>query len=97
MSLDRKYQQSEHVVSRKIGDETILVPVSREVGDLENVYALNETAAYIWDQIDGKKDLKEIKECLVSEFDVDGEKAEKDLLRCIAQFEEMKGIQPIDK
>lgn len=94
--MRKKYQQSEHVVSRKIGEETILVPVNRAVGDLDNVYALNETAAYIWEHIDGDKDLEAIKACLVEEFAVDEQKAEQDLEKCIAQFEEMKGIKPMD-
>ena len=96
MDLRKRYQQSEHIVSRKIGEETILVPVNREVGELDNVYSLNETAAYIWEQIDGDKDLEAIRACLVEEFDVDEQRAEQDLMRCIAQFEEMKGIKNVD-
>ena len=97
MDMSKRYQQNEHIVSRKIGEETILVPVNREVGELDNVYSLNETAAYIWEQIDGDKDLETIRACIVEEFAVDEQRAEQDLMKCITQFEEMKGIKKADR
>ena len=59
--LERCYQKDQAVVSRKIADEVILVPIRKNVGDLESIYNLDEVGARIWELIDGKKKIKEIK------------------------------------
>ena len=68
--LDKVYTKSDSIVFRKIADEFILVPIRQNVGDLESIYTLNETAARIWELIDGKIKVKEIKENLarIDEF-----------------------------
>ena len=90
--LKKVYKKSDSIVSRKIGDEFILVPIRQEVGDLESIYTLNETAARIWELIDGKSEVREIKESLVQEFEVKPEEAEKDLIEHLRQLEEIKAI-----
>ena len=90
--LDRVYKKNDAMVSRKIGDEFILVPIRQNVGDLESIYTLNETAACIWECIDGKTRVKEIREKIVGEFDVTSEEAEKDLLEHLQQLEAIKAI-----
>jgi len=47
--LERIYQKATNMVSHKIADEFILVPIRQNVGDLESIYTLNETAARIWE------------------------------------------------
>ena len=90
--LEKVYKKSDSIVSRKIGDEFILVPIRQDVGDLESIYTLNETAARIWELIDGKSKVSQIKESLVEEFEVKPEEAEKDLVEHLQQLE---GIQAI--
>ena len=90
--LEKVYNRSDSVVSRKIGDEFILVPIRQDVGDLESIYTLNETAARIWELIDGKTRVREIQERIVDEFDVEPQQAEQDLKEHLAQLE---GIQAI--
>jgi len=93
VELGKKYEQSGDMVWRKIGDETILVPVNQEFSNINSVFTLNETAAFIWSLIDGEKTLAEIRDALVSEYEVEPDKAEQDLVMCISQFEEMQGIR----
>ncbi len=62
------------------------------MGDLESIYTLNETAARIWELIDGKIKVGEIKEKIIEEFEVTPEEAEKDLIEHLAQLEEIKAI-----
>ena len=90
--LEKIYKKSDAVVSRKLGDEFILVPIRQDVGDLESIYTLNETAARIWELTDGKTQVSQIKEKIVEEFEVDPEEAEKDLMEHLQQLE---GIQAI--
>ena len=90
--LNKVYKKSDSVVSRKIADEFILVPIRQDVGDLGSIYTLNEVAARIWELIDGKKKVREIKEKIVEEFRVTPEEAEKDLLEHLQQLEGIKAI-----
>lgn len=90
--LERCYQKEPNIVSRKIADEFILVPIRQNVGDLESIYTLNETATRIWELIDGKMKVEEIKEKVVEEFEVTSEEAEKDIIEHLRQLEEIKAI-----
>mgnify|MGYP001101787453 CR=1 FL=1 len=90
--LDKVYKKKDSIVSRKIADEFILVPISQNVADLQNIYSLNEVAARIWELIDGKMRVKKIRDKIVEEFEVTSEEAEKDLLEYLQQLEKIKAI-----
>ncbi len=89
---DKVYKKSDSIVFRKIADEFILVPIRQNVGDLERIHTLNEVAARIWELIDGKKKVIEIKNKIVEEFDVTPKAAEKDLIAYLRQLEGIKAI-----
>jgi methyltransferase-like protein len=73
------FSHSPNIVTRKTGNEYILVPVANNIADMNSVYTLNETGAFIWEQFDGKRSLKEIIDSLVEEYDVDYDSASKDV------------------
>ena len=91
--LDKVYKKSDSIVSRKIADEFILVPIRQNVGDLESISTLNEVAARIWELIDGKMKVREIKYKIVEEFEVTPEEAEKDLAEYIKQLVKIEAIK----
>ncbi len=90
--LEKVYKKSDSIVSRKIADEFILVPIRQNVGDLESIYTLNESAARIWELIDGEISVGEIREKIVDEFEVTPEEAEKDLMEHLQQLEGIKAV-----
>ena len=90
--LEKIYNKSDSIVSRKIADEFILVPIRQNVGDLESIYTLNETGARIWELIDGKMKVAEIKEKIIEEFEVTPEEAEKDIIEHLQQLEGIKAV-----
>lgn len=90
--LGRVFKKSDAMVFRKIGAEYILVPVRQGVGDLESIYTLNETAARIWELLDGTAKGAEIRDKIAQEFDVTPEEAEKDLVH---HLKELASIQAI--
>ncbi len=93
--LQRCYQKEPDIVFRKIAEEVILVPIRHKVGDLESIYTLNEVAARIWNLIDGKTAVKEIKDKIIEEFEVAPEEVEKDLIELLQNLEKIKGIKEI--
>ena len=90
--LERGFKKSDAVVFRKIGDECILVPVRQGVGDLESIYTLNETAARIWELLDGTAKGIEIRDKMIEEFDVTPEEAEQDLVHHLRELASIKAI-----
>ncbi len=95
--LERCYTKESSIVARKIADEIILVPVRKNVGDLESIYTLNEVGAKIWELIDGKKKIKDIRSMILEEFDATEEQVNKDLEEFITRFEEIGGIKLLHK
>ena len=90
--IEKVYKKSDSIVSRKIADEFILVPIRQNVGDLESIYTLNDTAARIWELIDGERKVRKIKEKITEEFEVTPEEAEKDIIEHLQQLEGIKAI-----
>jgi hypothetical protein len=81
--LNSVLSHSPSVVTRKTGNEYVLVPVANNIADMNSVFTLNETGAYIWEQIDGKRNVSEIIASLTTEYEIDGETAEKDVFEFI--------------
>lgn len=68
------------IVTRKTGNEYVLVPITNNIADMDSIYTLNETGAFIWEQIDGKRSVHEIINELTSEFEIDVDNATEDVL-----------------
>jgi hypothetical protein len=90
--LERVFKKSDAIVFRKIGDEYVLVPIRQGGGDLESLYTLNETAARIWELLDGTVKGTEIRDKITEEFDVTPEEAEKDLVHHLRELASIKAI-----
>jgi len=86
--LDRVYQKNATVVTRKVGDEVIIVPTEQQEEISESVFALNNMAAGIWVQIDGTTPTRTIKERILDNFEVSSEQAERELVDFLLQLEE---------
>jgi len=85
--------RSPSIVTRKTGNEYVLVPVANNIADMTSVYTLNETGAFIWELIDGKKSVEEIIEAVIDKYDVDREKATKDVFSLIDDMKNYLIIQ----
>ncbi len=93
MELDDVYTRNDQVVSRRIVDELILVPIRNNVADAETLYTLNEVGARVYELIDGKRPVRDIVNVIVSEFDVTGDEARADVLEFIEQLLAIESIR----
>jgi hypothetical protein len=93
VSLDSIYAPSEDVVVRLIEGELIIVPLVSGIGDFEDeLFTLNETGKAIWDQLDGKKTLREVVEILSAEYADPAGEIERDVIGLV---EELQGRRMI--
>ena len=83
IDLKSVLSHSPSVVTKKTGNEYVLVPVTENIADMDSVYTLNETGAFIWEQIDGIKNIEDILNSMTSEFDIDEPNAQTDLIEFI--------------
>jgi hypothetical protein len=86
MNPDSVLSHSPSVVTRKTGNEYVLVPIANNIADMNSVYTLNETGAFIWELIDGKRDLEEIISEMIKEYDIDEATAKEDVLSFIEKM-----------
>ena len=87
MELSTVIKKNPRIVARRSGDEYILVPITDNVANMEAVYTMNETAAFIWDNIDGKKSLEELAAAVSGEYDTDIATALNDVVELIVDLE----------
>ncbi|MBK9392284.1 MAG: PqqD family protein [Bacteroidetes bacterium] len=88
MSLKSIPLHSPSVVTRKTGNEYVLVPIANNIADMNSVFTLNETGGYIWELIDGRRDVEAIIAEMVKEYDTDEATAREDVMNFL---EKMKG------
>jgi hypothetical protein len=88
ISLSSIPSHSPRVVFRKINEEYLLIPLTDNIADMDSIYRLSETGAFIWEMTDGKRDISDITAKVVEEFEVEREEAEKDVLQFFGDIQE---------
>jgi hypothetical protein len=96
VELEKCYSRNENFVYRRIEDETILVPIKDNVGDMGSIYSLNEIGAFIWEQLDGRKKLGAVKEKILQGYEVAPREAEKDLSEFVTDLIEIEAVKLVD-
>jgi hypothetical protein len=79
------------VVTRRIANETVIVPMSANVADLDSVFTLNAVGSFIWELLDGQRSAQSIAEMVVAEYDVPIEEAVRDVDELLSTLE-AKGL-----
>jgi hypothetical protein len=90
--FDQVYVKDPAIVARQIAGEMILVPIHQNVGDLESIYLLNDTALFAWQLFDGSLTLEDIRKRVTQEFEVDDLQAGQDLLELVADLERVGAV-----
>ncbi len=85
------YFKNQNFVEKDIGEEKVLVPLSDNVADMNQVFTMNSVGSFIYDHINGDNTLQQIYKLILDEFDVSEEVVQKDLEQFIKNTVE-KGI-----
>ena len=83
-------------MARAIGGETILVPIRRQIGDLESIYTLNAVATFIWERLATPSTIAEIALALEDTFAGDPAEMRTDLSSFLAEILDLGAIRPAD-
>ena len=82
MNFDSVYTQNHKCPVRNIGDGLVIMAPS---GD--TTHSLEDIGAFIWNQLDGKRTLKDVLDAILTDYDIDEETAQEDLTSFIAQMQ----------
>lgn len=82
------YRRSEGVVVRKVLDECLLVPASGRLADLQQVFTLNDTAMFVWERLDGSRDVDGLAHEVADEFETTPDEARRDVVGFIEGLEQ---------
>ncbi len=84
----------EGFVLKKVGKQSVVVAVGEMASKFNGVISLNETAEFMWKNLESSKDYKDLAKKLMEEYDVDEEKA---ILHCKKFIEQLVKAQVIDE
>ncbi|GHE39822.1 PqqD family protein [Sphingobacterium griseoflavum] len=78
----------EDLMLRHVGDDYIIVEPGQDQIDMSRVYTLNETAAWLWEQLQGKDfNSDDVTALLLERYEVDRQTAAQDADALIALFQ----------
>lgn len=96
LSENVRFQRTEAFVARAIAGETVLVPIRRQIGDLESIYTLNDVATFIWERLAAPITAAEIALALNDAFAGDPAEMRGDLDTFLAELLDLGAIRPAD-
>lgn len=73
------YEKNMDVISRRIAGELFLVPISGELANMQSMFALTSVAEFIWEKLDGQRNLRAIRDDVVARFEVERAQADSDV------------------
>lgn len=91
--LTQRFSPDPTFVYRRIADECLLVPIRQKVADLQYIYVLSPVANRIWELLDGRRTLAEVRDQLLEEFEVSPQELEQDLQEFIPQLREINALR----
>ncbi len=72
---------------RKLGNDYIIIDPGQEMIDMSKVFTLNETAAFLWEELQGEEFTEEtVSDILLENYEVNEDVAVKDAKKLIQTF-----------
>jgi len=97
VDLSKKYIPSPDIVVRNIEGETIIIPITAGIGDLEDaLFTLNPTGLAVWKKLDGQNSVADIIEALLKEYPASPGQIERDVLGLLEELYQKKLIVEVD-
>jgi len=93
--LEARYEKDPNIVYREIAGEAILVPIRRDVGDMDSIYTVNEVGVFLWRHLASGTQARDLKAMLLDEYDVSAATAEADLAEFLQNLENLGAIRRV--
>jgi hypothetical protein len=90
-----RYARNPDFIYRQIADGTVLVPIRRQVADMECLYTLSPVAASVWQQLEQPATAAELHAALLDEYEVEAEVLAADLERFLGEMIEIDALRKV--
>ena len=80
------------MVTRVIDNERILLPVFKTSKEANSIYTLNKVASEVWELINGKRTLADIKKLILKKFDTTEGEVDKEMDKLLKDLKEIKAV-----
>lgn len=87
MNLQTLHKLKSKFVARNVGNELILVPLTANVAQMSELFTLNETGKFIWENINENSTILEIENSMIETFDIDSAIAKRDIDLFLSKLE----------
>jgi len=87
MNLQILHKLKSRFVARNVGNELILVPLTANVAQMNELFTLNETGKFIWENINENSTVLEIENLMIETFDIDSAIAKRDIELFLSKLE----------
>jgi len=87
MNLQTLHKLKSRFVARNVGNELILVPLTANVAQMNELFTLNETGKFIWENINENSTVSEIENLMIESFDIDSAIAKMDIELFLSKLE----------
>lgn len=83
----------EGFILRRVAGQDVVIPMGNNIADFNGIITLNETAAFLWKNLQQDITKEELLNCLLQEYEIDREKAAEDLDKLLSVLEERKILE----
>jgi len=91
LSLQSVVIATEDQVSCELDSEAVILSLSRDI-----YYGLDPVGSRIWDELQSRRTVREIRDLILGEYDVDAERCERDLLSLLEDLREHELIDVVN-
>lgn len=88
-------RKKDDLLTRRIAGETIVVPIRGKLADMQNIFAVNVVAEFVWERMDGQRTLDQIAREVAEHFDVGESQARSDVLEFVDELSEANLIDKL--
>ncbi len=82
------YRLKDGFIVRKIGGQTMAVPVGRQTSEIHGMIALTESAELLWNTLKEGADLEKLTEIITDNYEIDKETAVADIEKFLDKLQQ---------
>lgn len=95
MGQETQYERNPDFIYRRIVDESVLVPIQRDVANMDSIYTLNSVGAFIWERLAQPATLSELQQAVLEEYDADPGVINADILRFLDEMTFINALREV--
>lgn len=89
MEISSLYLLKKNYVSKSVGEELVLVPLRGNVSQMQELFTLNETGRFVWENLHEQSSVEELIVKMTNEYEVTEDQAQTDILLFLEKLQRL--------